>query len=75
MYLTAALMLSPDSGLLIWQIVILVQFLGAILSLILLYRQPISYKTKTSWCFLILFVPLGWLVYLAFRKLAHPTKA
>lgn len=67
-------MLSPDSSLLIWQIVVLVQFIGAIFALTLLYRQPISYRSKTSWCFLILFIPLGWIVYLAFRRLAHSTK-
>ena len=61
-------MLSPDSALILWQITVLTQLLGSIYALVQLYRHPISFKTKTVWCFVIFFIPLGWIVYLAFRK-------
>jgi hypothetical protein len=61
-------MLSPDSGLIFWQIVVLLQLLGSIYALVQLYRHPVSFNIKTIWCFIILFIPLGWIVYLTFRK-------
>ena len=61
-------MLSPDSALILWQIIVLIQMIGSIYALVQLYRHQISFTAKTVWCFVILFIPLGWIVYLVFRK-------
>lgn len=67
-------MLSPDSGLVLWQIVVLIQLLGSIYAIVQLYRHALSFKIKTIWCFVILFIPLCWIVYLAFRKQVYSTR-
>lgn len=67
--------LSPDSALILWQIIVLIQLLGSIYALIQLYRHPISFKIKTVWCFVILFIPLGWIAYLAFRKQVYSMRS
>lgn len=67
-------MLSPDAGLILWQIIVLIQLLGSIYAFIQLYRHRISFKIKTVWCVVILFIPLGWIVYLAFRRQVYPVR-
>ncbi|WP_354004169.1 MULTISPECIES: PLDc N-terminal domain-containing protein [Spirosoma] len=66
-------MLSPDSALLLWQIIILIQLLGLVYSIVRLYNHRLGFRTKTVWCFIILCVPLGWVVYLIFRKPTYST--
>ncbi|WP_040005480.1 PLDc N-terminal domain-containing protein [Fibrisoma limi] len=68
-------MLSPNSALILWQIIVLTQLLGPIYALVQLYRDAISFKIKTVWCFVILFIPLGWIVYLIFRKQIYSVKS
>ena len=58
----------PDTSLIFWQILVVTQLLGAIYALTRLFRQALSPKNKTAWCSIILFIPLGWIVYLFFRK-------
>lgn len=67
-------MLSPDSALILWQILVLTQLLGAIYAIVQLYKHTLSFNAKTAWCFIILFIPPGWIVYLAFRKRAYSTR-
>lgn len=61
-------MLSPDASLILWQILILLQLVGMIYSLVLLYKHITTFSVKTAWCFLIVCIPLTWIIYLILRK-------
>ena len=49
-------MLSPDSALILWQIIAYTQLLGSIYTTTRLYKHSLSFKIKTVWCFVILFI-------------------
>lgn len=67
-------LLTSNVGLMIWQILILLHLVGIILAIVQLYQHRLPFQTKTIWCFIVLVIPLGWLVYLVFRKQLHQTK-
>lgn len=60
-------LLKPDAGLMLWQIFVVLHLLGIIVALVQLYRDKVPTRSNPLWCFIILAIPLGWLVYLVFR--------
>ncbi|WP_460934550.1 PLD nuclease N-terminal domain-containing protein [Spirosoma humi] len=59
---------SPDTSLVLWQIGVVTQLPGTAYALMQIYRQSLPPGRKTAWCLVILFIPLGWVIYLLFRK-------
>lgn len=68
-------LLTPNFGLIVWQIVVFINLLGVIFAIVQLYRHQLSFQIKTLWCLIILAIPLGWVIYLVFGRQMHRTKA
>ena len=61
-------MSNPDLSLIIWQILAALYLSGAVFALVRFSVDRLLIHKRIRWGLIILIIPLGWILYLIFRK-------